>query len=287
MNNLQASPNTAPRAELTLGRILLEQGKLNAQDAERVLRLQKEKNLRFGEAAVQLGLVTDADMRQALAQQFDYPYLAPGSGDLSPELVAAYEPFSHQMEALRGLRGQLMLRWFGRNKALAITSASATDGASRLTANLAVVFSQLGERTLLIDANLRTPQVSPLFKLENRMGLSDVLADRADVSAITRIPAFVDLSVLPAGTQAPNPAELLSREKLQDLLLVLAGEYDVILIDTPPATEAADFQAVAARARGALLVTRKHKTRLTDAAGIKAMLTAAGAETVGAVLNEV
>lgn len=287
MNTLQSFSQIAPRAELTLGRILLEQGKLNAQDAERVLRLQKEKNLRFGEAAVQLGLVTDADMRQALAQQFDYPYLAPGSGDLSPELVAAYEPFSQQVEALRALRGQLMLRWFSRNKALAITSAAATDGASRLTANLAVVFSQLGERTLLIDANLRTPQVSPLFKLANRMGLSDLLADRTDVSAITRIPAFVDLSVLPAGTEAPNPAELLAREKMQDLLLVLAGEYDVILIDTPPATEAADFQAVAARTRGALLVTRKHKTRLNDAAGIKAMITAAGAETVGAVLNEV
>jgi len=285
--HIQASPNTAPRAELTLGRILLEQGKLNAQDAERVLRLQKEKNLRFGEAAVQLGLVSDADMRQALAQQFDYPYLAPGNSELSEELVAAYSPFSHQVEGLRGLRGQLMLRWFGRNKSLAVVGTAATDGASRLTANLAVVFSQLGERTLLIDANLRAPQVSGLFKLNNRMGLSDLLAARADLSAITRIPAFVDLSVLPAGTQAPNPAELLSREKLQDLLQVLAGEYDVILIDTPPASDATDFQAVAARTRGALVVTRKHKTRLSDVAGIKAMIGGAGAETVGAVLNEV
>jgi chain length determinant protein tyrosine kinase EpsG len=287
MNTLQASPNTAPRAELTLGRILLEQGKLNAQDAERVLRLQKEKNLRFGEAAVQLGLVTDADMRQALAQQFDYPYLAPGNSELSAELIAAYAPFSPQVESLRGLRGQLMLRWFGSNKALAVVGTAATDGASRLTANLAVVFSQLGERTLLIDANLRTPQVSGLFNLNNRMGLSDLLADRADISAITRIPAFVDLSVLPAGTQAPNPAELLSREKLQDLLQVMAGEYDVILIDTPAASDATDFQTVAARARGALVVTRKHKTRLSDVASIKAMIGGTGAETVGAVLNEV
>lgn len=283
----QASPNTAPRAELTLGRILLEQGKLTAQDAERVLRLQKERNLRFGEAAVQLGVVSEADMRQALAQQFDYPYLVPGSSDLSTELVAAYAPFSAQVEALRALRGQLMLRWFARHRTLAVVSAVAADGASQLVANLAIVFSQLGERTLLIDANLRQPQVSGLFRLQGRLGLTDLLADRVDVSAVTRIPAFVDLSVLPAGTEAPNPAELLGRDKLQEVLQVLAGSYDVILIDTPPARQAADGQSVAARARGALVVARKHKSRLAEVAALKSMIHATGAETVGVVLNVV
>ncbi len=284
MNSFDTSSAT-PRAERTLGRILLEQGKLDPQAAEQVLRLQKDKNLRFGEAAVELGLVSEADMRQALALQFDYPYLHAGESGYSTDLVAAYDPFSPQVEALRALRTQLMLRWFAGNKALAVVGVDDETSASRLSANLAVVFSQLGERTLLIDANLRGPQVSGLFKLDNRMGLSDILADRADLTAITRIPEFVDLSVLPAGTQAPNPAELLARPNQGGLLEALSGSFDVILVATPPASQASDFQAVAARTRGALISVRKNQTRLDDVVGVKTMLAAAGAEVVGAVLN--
>jgi chain length determinant protein tyrosine kinase EpsG len=180
-----------------------------------------------------------------------------------------------------------MLRWFALgNKALAMVGANAGDGASYLAANLAVVFSQLGERTLLIDANLRTPGVSGLFNLNGGKGLSDILADRADLSAVVRIPAFVDLSVLPAGTLPPNPAELLSRSNLGELLASLSESYDVILLDTPPAQTASDFQAVAARARGALVAVRKNHTRVDDVAGIKSMIAAAGAEVVGAVVND-
>lgn len=278
---------TSSRAELTMGRILLDQGKITAQDAERVLRLQKEQNLRFGEAAIQLGLINQADMQQVLARQFDYPYLAAGEGGYSQALVAAYAPFSPQVESLRALRSQLMLRWFtAGHKALAMVGTNSGDGASYLAANLAVVFSQLGERTLLIDTNLRSPGVSSLFNLDGRMGLSDVLADRADLTSVVRIPAFVDLSVLPAGTLPPNPAELLSRTSLMDMLSTLSASYDVILLDTPPASDSADFQTVAARAKGAVVTVRKNHTRLNDVAGVKAMLSAAGAEVVGAVVNE-
>jgi chain length determinant protein tyrosine kinase EpsG len=280
-------PPLSARAELSIGRILLDQGKLTALDAERVLSLQKESSLRFGEAAIQLGLISEADLQHVLAKQFDYPYLSPGEGAYSQDLIAAYAPFSAQVESLRALRSQLMLRWFMTGKkTLAIVSANPGEGASYLAANLAVVFSQLGERTLLIDANLRNPGVGALFSLGNGMGLSDILAGRADLSAIVRIPAFVDLSVLKAGTLPPNPAELLSRPNLADMLDVLSTSYDVILLDTPAANTASDFQIVAARARGAIVTVRKHNTRLNEVAGIKSMVMAAGAEVVGAVLND-
>jgi len=284
MNNMMPV-NSAPRADLTIGRILLEQGKLSTPDAERVLTLQKEKNLRFGEAAVQLGLISEADMRQALARQFDYPYLNKGDTTFSPALIAAYDPFSPHVEALRALRTQLMLRWFSHHKSLAVIGVSAKDGASYVTANLAIVFSQLGERTLLIDANLRNSQVSTMFNLNNRLGLSDLLADRIDLSAITRITSFVDLSILPAGTEAPNPGELLARNKMEDLLQVVSSDFDVILVDTPPANEATDFQAVAVRTQGALISVQKNRTRISDVAVVKEMLEAAGAVTAGAVVN--
>ncbi len=284
---MNRSAEVSSRNELTMGRILLDQGKLSALDAERVMSLQKEKGLRFGEAAIELGLIGEADLQQVLARQFDYPYLLPGEGSFSPELVAAYAPFSPQVESLRALRSQLMLRWFvPGHKTLALASAQPGEGASYLAANLAVVFSQLGERTLLIDANLRNPGAGALFNLGGGKGLSDILAERADLSAIQRIPSFVDLSVLPAGTLAPNPAELLSRSNLIDILATLGGDYDVILLDTPAAQIASDFQTVAARAGGAIIAVRKHHTRISEVAGIKDMIAAAGAEVVGAVINE-
>lgn len=284
MNMTDTAP-LAARAEMTIGRILLDQGKLTVQDAEQILRLQKEQNLRFGEAAIQLGLIKQDDIQQVLALQFNYPYLAPGEGGYSQELVAAYAPFSPQVESLRALRSQLMLRWFlPGNKALTIVGANPDDGASYLAANLAIVFSQLGERTLLIDANLRTPCVSGLFNLSECMGLSDVMADRADLSSVVRIPAFVDLSVLPAGTLPPNPMELLSRSNLVDVLAMLANRFDVILIDAPPANLSVDFQSIAARAKGAIISVRKNHTRLNEVAGIKSIISSAGAELVGAVL---
>ncbi len=284
---MNRSTEMSSRNELTMGRILLDQGKLSALDAERVMSLQKEKGLRFGEAAIELGLIGEADLQQVLARQFDYPYLLPGEGSFSPELVAAYAPFSPQVESLRALRSQLMLRWFvPGHKTLALVSAQPGDGASYLSANLAVVFSQLGERTLLIDANLRSPGAGALFNLGGGKGFSDILAERADLSAIQRIPSFVDLSVLPAGTLAPNPAELLSRSNLIDILATLGGDYDVILLDTPAAQIASDFQTVAARAGGAIIAVRKHHTRISEVAGIKDLIAAAGAEVVGAVINE-
>src|SRR5690606_4220829 len=96
----------------SIGQILLDSGKLKPSDAERVLRLQKEKGIRFGDACLQLRLVTQQDIDSALSQQFEYPYVRPGEADLSPELIAAYHPFSEQVEALRALRTQLLLRWF-------------------------------------------------------------------------------------------------------------------------------------------------------------------------------
>jgi protein-tyrosine kinase len=281
------NPNSPPRSSKTIGLQLLESGKITAQDAERVLKLQKEQDLRFGEAAVKLGLVTVNDIQHVLARQFDYPYLAPGEGGFSPQLVAAYQPFSPQVESLRALRSQLMLRWFGEGRrALVLVGANPGDGTSYLTANLGIVFSQLGERTLVVDANLRQAGLHRLFNLGSHLGLSDILAERADLSAITRIPAFVDLSLLPAGTRPPNPAELLARGKMADLMAALSGQYDVILVDTSPAEEAADFQAVGSRAGGALVSVRKNHTRFNEVAAMKDMLGAAGVEVVGAVVND-
>ncbi|MCU6498867.1 chain length determinant protein tyrosine kinase EpsG [Rugamonas sp. A1-17] len=289
--NQAALANTAiptpARGDSSIGGLLLESGKITPESAERVLRMQKELGIRFGEAAQRLGLVTEADIQQVLARQFDYPYLQIGQGNYSPRLLAAYQPFSPQVEALRAVRSQLMLRWFARGrKSLVVLGVDGGDGASLFTANLAVVFSQLGEHTLLVDANLRKPSQHEIFDLKTKQGLSDVLAGRADTSAIAKVDAFVDLSVLAAGTLPPNPQELLSRSTFTEFNTQLAAHYDVVLYDVPASALGSDAMAVAARAGGVLLLTRRNHTMLSDLNAISQQLKQSGTEVVGSVMVE-
>ncbi len=294
MNTLHDAAETArlravlPR-DSSIGAILIAEGRLSTPDALRVLKLQHEEGMRFGEAARKLKLVTDADIEFALARQFDYPYLARGASQVAAEVVAAYNPFSPQVEALRAIRSQLMLRWFQQgagHRSLAVVSASAREGRSWVAANLAVVFSQLGTRTLLIDCDLRHPRQHLIFGVDNRTGLSALVTGRAGVDAAVRIPDLRDLSLLPAGTLPPNPQEILARPEFARTLERLEPLYDVILIDTPCGQRFADGQTVAVRSGGALMVTRRHLSRVGLVRAYGDMIRQAGGEIVGAVLNE-
>lgn len=266
----------------------MDTGRLNANAVETILRSQKESGLRFGEAGVRLGLLKQHDIDFAMARQFNYPCLTADATSVSHDVIAAFEPFTPVVEQLRVLRSQLMLRWFNSErggKALAITSVGRGEGRSFITANLAVVFSQLGERTLLIDADLRNATQAKLFKLETRMGLSTLIAGRAGREVIIRVPGMLALSVLPAGVGPPNPQDLLGRPTFAQLLEELGTVFDVILIDTPAAHEYADAQVVAARASAALLVARKNVTSAADISQFARSMQQSGAEVVGAVLN--
>lgn len=286
VKNVQDFRPTDAHGDTRMGQLMLKEKMLAPPDIERVLALQQKKNLRFGEAARELGLVSEEDVQRILARQFRYPRLAPGEGGFSPELVAAYSPFSPHVEALRALRSQLMLRWFGTNqKTLAVVGAALGDGTSYTAANLAIVFSQLGERTLLVDADLRNPRQHEIFKLTNREGLSDILAGRAGLELLEKPEQFQDLSLLGAGTRAPNPQELLSRRTFALFLQGLVNRFDVILFDTSPDPDIADSQAVAAHCGGALMVVRPNHTRMAQAAALKDRLVACGAQFTGAVIN--
>lgn len=285
---IEGSSRVIARQERRIGGILAERGKLGASDIERVLELQQGKGLRFGEAALRAGLITEDDLRSALAKQFDFPQLLPGNDGVSTELVVAYEPSHPRAEELRALRTQLLFRWSSTEasqRVLAIVSPGPGEGRSYVVANLAVLFSQLGERTLLIDADLRAPRQHRIFNLPNRIGLSAVLSDRADRGAVIPLPNIGTLSILPAGAPPPNPQELLSRHALGILLEELRAEFDVILFDTPPARHYADAQSVAFRAGSVMVLARKDHTRLADAAGVIRELGDTGIRVIGTVLN--
>ena len=273
----------------SIGTILIDTGRLSIKDAEKILRLQKEHGKRFGDAAIELGLVTQDDIYFALSQQFDYPYLPAGDTSLSSELVAAYKPFSPVVEKLRTLRSQLMMRWFNaerQHNALAIMSPGNKEGRSFIAANLAIVFSQLGERTLLIDADLRAPRQHELFRLELNAGLSGMLAGRIGPEAVVRMPALIGLSILPAGAVPPNPQELLGRPSFTILLESLIRDFDVVIIDTPAANEHNEAQIIATRAGSALLLAHKNISSIPEMTQLARSLQQTGAAVVGSVLND-
>jgi protein-tyrosine kinase len=271
-----------------IGAILIDEGKLSPTDAEQVLARQRELGWRFGEAAIELNLITDADLRQALAKQYEFPYLVSGPDGVSKELIAAWDPFHPVVEELRGLRTQLLIRWLnpqaGR-RTLAITSPNAREGRSFVAANLAVVFSQLGMRTLLIDADFRAPRQQAIFNISDRYGLSSALSGRSDLTAAAPVTGLAGLAVLPAGPLPPNPLELLSRAGFAALLSKAQAEYDLVLIDTPPVNEYADAQSIVYRTGDALLMSRKDQTRMAETERAVRDLADAGARIVGTLMN--
>ena len=267
----------------------MDAGRLTPEEAERVVAYQQQHGLHFGEAAVRLGVATHADVEYALSQQFEYPYLLRGESLVDPSVIAAYDPFSAEVEALRALRTQLLLRLIHADRKrsrLAILSPEAGDGRSYLAANLAVVFSQLGEKTLLIDADMRTPRQHTLFGLENRNGLSSMLSGRSGMESIQRVPSLSDLSLVTSGARPPNPQELLGRPVFTHLLDQMSEEYNVVIIDTPPGSRHAESLTIASRAGAAVMVARKNYSRLTGVRDMAQSLTHARIAVVGAVLNE-
>ncbi|QZA82023.1 chain length determinant protein tyrosine kinase EpsG [Deefgea piscis] len=270
-----------------IGQQLLVNGKINAQQAEKILRLQKETGGRFGEAAIKLGFVTENDIQDVLAQQFEYAYLVAGQSAVDQKLVAAYSPFDSRVEALRSLRSQILLRWVeGGNKSVALASYDGNNTCDILAANLAIVFSQLGEHTLLVDANLRNAVQHQLFAVENRKGLSDILVGRSGIEAVQRISEFRDLSILTAGTTAPNPQELLSRDVFSNIVAELAQAYDVVIYSTSALKDAADAQLVASRVKGTILVASRNKTPVKGLESAKSQLQSASATLLGCVLSQ-
>ena len=279
----------ATGAARSIGDILVSSGRLSVEDAERIVQRQQKDKSQFGDAALALKLLTREDIDFALSKQFDYSYLTEKDTSMSPELVAAYKPFSRVGENLRAVRSQLMLRWFNTDpthKVIAMVSPGKHEGRSFIAANLAIVFAQQGERTLLVDGNLRHGRQHELFMLGKSAGLSGILADRAGLEAALPVAGLAGLSVLPAGAVPPNPQELLGRAAFGILLQAAAEQFDVIIIDTPAGTDYADAEIIASRAGAAVVITRKNQSLVPDAALLARRLQDSGVVLVGSILND-
>lgn len=278
---------TESQSDGLLGKRLVDSGTLAAKDVGRIVVVQREQGLLFGEAALSLGLVTKSELQRALAEQYSYPYAEPGASNLSPLLFAAYQAVGNRSESIRALRSQLLVRWLNdQRKVIVVTSPRRHQGASTVAGNLAVSFAQLGERTLLVDANLRTPRQHELFGLDNAVGLSSVLSGRTlPNAAFMNIASFKNLFVMCSGPPPVNPLELLGRVAFSYLVETAPAAFDIVVIDTPPILEYSDAQLVVAIAQGCILSLQQNRTTLADVESSKAEIAPTGATLIGTVLN--
>jgi chain length determinant protein tyrosine kinase EpsG len=285
-----AASNEEPVVDRSIGDIIAELRNLTAEQVEKVLQHQRDTGVRFGEAAVALGLATKDDVLYALAQQFHYPYAPEEQAHkTSPDLVALNEPFSARAESFRALRSQLMMRIFTegtQHPALAVISPESGDGKTYCAANLAVALAQLGGRTLLVDADMRGPRVHEVFNLRNSTGLSGILSGRADKQVIQQVAGIPSLFVLPVGTTPPNPLELVERPAFGLLIRELVSKFDHVVVDTPAAVYGADCAVIAARCGAALVIARKDASRADSLRELVASLAGAPVKMAGVVFNE-
>ncbi len=264
---LEEGPRAAPVLDRSIGELIAEACKLKPEQVERILAQQRKTGMRFGEAAIELGLATTDDVLFALAQQYHYPYAAQDQRKLSPELVALNEPFSAQAESFRAIRSQVMKRVFndqsGPRRALAIVSPNAGDGKTFFAANLAVTLAQLGGRTLLIDADMRGPRQHEVFNLSNPAGLAGILSGRATQSPVVQqVPGVPGLFLLPVGNPPPNPLELVERPAFGLLMRELTAKFDYVVVDTPAAQYGADAAVIAERCGASLMLARRDVSRI-------------------------
>lgn len=207
------------------------------------------------------------------------------------ELVAQHMPKSQMSEAFRALRTALLLSQADHPpQVILVTSALPREGKTTAAANLAVTLAQLGDRTLLIDADLRKPGVGRLLNLMDGKyaGLSSYLAGVSSLGLVTvPHPSIPNLVAIPTGPLPPNPADLLSSHKLAEALQQLRGEYKFIVIDSPPVMAATDAVILSVQTDGVLLVVRSGETPKEAFTRTRDLLVSVKSRLFGVVLNAV
>jgi polysaccharide biosynthesis transport protein len=207
------------------------------------------------------------------------------------ELVAQHLPKSQMSEAFRALRTALLLSQADHPpQVILVTSALPREGKTTAAANLSVTLAQLGDRTLLIDADLRKPGIGRLLNLGSGKyaGLSSYLAGVSSLDLVTiQHPAIPNLSAIPTGPLPPNPADLLSSHKLTEAIGELRTKFKFIVIDSPPIMAATDAVILSVKADGVLLVVRSGETPKEAFTRTRDLLLSVNAHLLGVVLNAV
>lgn len=169
------------------------------------------------------------------------------------------------VEAYKAARTNIMFSLSAKEKkCFAVTSYSKGEGKSTVSANLAISFSKMEKRVLLIDCDLRRPNIHNIFKLENKNGLTNVLGKMIDIDEAIKHDVLPNLDILPAGTIAPNPSELMCSARFHELYEQFMQEYDYVIFDTAPVGVVADALLLKDMIAGFVVVARERSTTHGD-----------------------
>jgi capsular exopolysaccharide synthesis family protein len=204
-------------------------------------------------------------------------------------IASSAEPTSPAAEAYRSLRTSLQfIRQARELRTLLVTSPAAAEGKTSTLANLGAVFAQGGERVALVSCDLRRPRLGAFFDIEEQSGLSTVLLGQQTLEqALQQVPGYDCLWVLGAGAVPPNPAELLDGPGAREIFTALQENFDLVLVDSPPALPVTDALVLSKYADGTLLVVAAGQTRRAELQRAAERFAQANSPVVGIVLNEV
>jgi tyrosine-protein kinase Etk/Wzc len=203
-------------------------------------------------------------------------------------IISRLAPDEPPAEAFRALRTNVTFVGAERPlQLISVTSPGPGEGKSTTAVNLSVALAQSGQRTLLVDADLRRPQVHKAFSLVQGPGLTDVLVGRVPRCEAIRADVQPKLDVLPSGATPPNPSELLGSQAMRTLIGELRRDYEYIVMDTPPTLPVTDAAVVASGADGAIVVVRSGETEEVPAQRAVEQLRRVQARVAGVVLNGV
>lgn len=198
------------------------------------------------------------------------------------------EPMSDVAEAYRTVRTAV---YFGNDgvvpRTILVTSPAPGDGKTTLASNLAIAMAQAGNRILLLDADFRKPTQHKIFEIDKRIGLSNVLAGTSQLSEVIHTTKVPGLDVLPCGPIPANPSEILNSQTFADLLEELVGQYDHVLLDSPPVMPVTDARILAASCDATVLALRAHRTTVKGAMYTRDILHAVGSQLLGVVVNDI
>ena len=289
---------------------LMALGKLTPEDANLIEQTMSTTGLGYADAAIHLGLATPADLediagaeRQPLPKTHDsvverafskmtlkrgLPVKYVGIAKAAESLMLLSEPDSTYSEQIRALRTELLLllnQTAHVGSTLVVLSTRRGEGRSQLCAELAVAFSQLGQRTLLVDADLRHSRMQALFEPRNAFdGLGQALATTG-IPELLSVDKLPHLSLVLAGASVPNPLELLTNGQLQRQITDWGKKFNMIIIDTPPVSEFADGLAVASFAEQVLIVGRSGSTPHKDIKDMMRRMGRTRTKIIGSVIN--
>ena len=189
-------------------------------------------------------------------------------------------------EAYKTLRTNIQFSSLDKQlKVLMVTSASQSEGKSTTAANLAITIAQSDKRVLLIDSDLRRPQIHKALSLLNVKGLTNVLVQSIDYKDICNTVGVKNLEVLTSGPKPPNPSELIGTARMESFLAEVARDYDTVIIDAPPVLPVTDAAVLSRLVDGVILVVEYGSTSYEMAQEAKDDLERVGANIIGAVLN--